>query len=184
MNRSKKKLELKSKKCKFGGSLISFNSANFVGDKRPPVEPRKKFGTHQKYPKIHIISRSSLFLAILESLDPPKKLFLASLTSSLPPQKVLIISVEKYAQEKYFCKVSNLEPILHCMLNAQKQDCIFLREAISNSCVPDIQQTIITIIAPVEANKSSLQRVTPQFCHPTQPPHLNTEPRNKQYISY
>ena len=33
-----------------------------------------------------------------------------------------------------FVKCSNLEPILHGMFNAQKWDCIFLREAISNSC--------------------------------------------------
>ena len=35
--------EPKSQKCKFGGSLISFNSENFVGDKRPLGETRKKF---------------------------------------------------------------------------------------------------------------------------------------------
>ena len=35
----------------------------------------------------------------------------------------------------FFLKCFNLEPILHCMLNAQKWDYIFLREAISNSCV-------------------------------------------------
>ena len=35
----------------------------------------------------------------------PKKLFLARLASSLPTQKVSIISVEKCAEEKYFCQV-------------------------------------------------------------------------------
>ena len=35
----------------------------------------------------------------------PKKLFPARISSSLPPQKVSIISVEKCAEEKYFCQV-------------------------------------------------------------------------------
>ena len=37
-------------------------------------------------------------------------------------------------RKNIFVKCSNLAPILHCMLNAQKWGYIFLREAISNSC--------------------------------------------------
>ena len=64
----------------------------------------------------------------------PKKIFLARLASSVPPQRFSIISVGKFAQENIFVKCSNLEPILLCMLHAQKWDYIFLLEAISNSC--------------------------------------------------
>ena len=74
MNRSRKKFKTnpinQSQLCKFVGSLISF--WNFCGWQRTPWGAQEKFGrTWQDLcPKIHIISCSSLFLAIQESGGP------------------------------------------------------------------------------------------------------------------
>ena len=46
--------------------------------------------------------------------------------------------MKKCAQEKYFCQVFQFGTNIALYVKAQKWDCIFLREAISNSCVTDI----------------------------------------------
>ena len=105
------------------GASICFNSGIFVGDKRPLGEPRKKFGPlgpPQKCPKIQIISRSSLFLAILESLDTPKIYSQLGQHPLYHLRKFQSFPWKNVFRKNIFVKCSNLEPILHCMLNAQK----------------------------------------------------------------
>ena len=69
------RLDRLHKNANLSGSSISFNSEISGGKSRPIGEFPIFFGSHgshQKCPKIHAISHSNLFLAILESLDTPK----------------------------------------------------------------------------------------------------------------
>ena len=111
MNKFRKSFRTKITKQLISGIVHARACLKFFWVKKRPHGGHGKksvpFVPPQKCPKIHINSCSSLFLAILESLESrhSKKLFLARLASSLPPQKVSIICVKKCAWEKYFCQV-------------------------------------------------------------------------------
>ena len=80
--------------------------------------------------------------------------------------------------KKIIVKCSNLEPILQCVLNAQKWDCIFLREAISNSCgslficiLQFLYFLLLIIIWQEEHPSSASECIAPPYLHlpPNQP---------------